>query len=83
MNNLFALDELEKNKGKIVTYKVQVYDKENGVNYDEYIQGRFKSVNRENQSITIEQHLPFINLILKGDTTVIPRELKLGDFTKV
>ena len=77
MSNLRALVEFEKKIGEIVTYKVPFYDKESGKNYDEYIQGILISVDSEKEVIFVEQHIPFVNLILKGETQTLSREIAI------
>jgi len=48
--------------------------------HEDFIQGVLKSCDKESQTITIEQHIPFMNL-LKGEQTItFERVIAVSDF---
>lgn len=76
--NDYLFDKLADKKGQILPVKVDFVFNEK--RYVDYIQGILKEVSVENQSITIEQHIPFINLVYGKETVKVDRELKITEF---
>ncbi|ENA1795537.1 hypothetical protein ABF176_002384 [Flavobacterium psychrophilum] len=70
----------EKELFSYITISVDYFDKSNNTWKVEYIQGILKSVDFENQTIDIEQHFPYINLLSKLETQTIMRTFKNREF---
>jgi hypothetical protein len=76
--NDYLFDKLKKMIGNPISGKV-VYLVE-GETVTDYIQGVLKSCDVQEQTITIEQHIPFVNLLLKNQTVKTDRTIKISEF---
>lgn len=80
MSLFYNLKMFEKELNKYITISVTFFVKGVNETQTEYIQGILKSVDIEKQTIEIEQHFPYINLILKKETQTTMRTFKNKEF---
>ena len=80
MRLVYDLKLFEKELYKYITISVDYFDKSDNTWKVEYIQGILKNVDFEKQTIEIEQHFPYINLITKLKTQTIMRTFKNKEF---
>jgi hypothetical protein len=80
MSLIYNFREFDKRINDRITIKVSFYLKDTNENIDEYIQGILKSVDMENEILTIEQHFTFHNFLLKLDTVNVIRTFKNKEF---
>lgn len=80
MSLVYDLKKFERELNKYISIKVTFFVKGVNEHQTEYIQGILKSIDFEKETIEIEQHFPYINLILKKETQTTMRTFKNKDF---
>ena len=80
MSVFYDFRDFQKEVFKPITISVEYFVKDYNSWKTEFIQGVLKAVDLEKETITIEQHLPYINFLMKEETQTLTRTFTNGKF---
>ena len=72
---------MNRNINNVICVVISFYDNENHRYENEFIQGILKGIDAEDNTLTIEQKVPYKDFVLGGEYESFTRVVKNGEFS--